>query len=264
MRNTNHWISKIVLLAVVAALATLQPAMAQLNLSDMPSPGGKGEVSDNGRGRVDAPNNLTYYLDRVTFDGDFPGLPIEDFEEAIIAPGAVGSFPNPLNSTTSNAFFSPGDILPGVEFSSPGGSPGAEIVILGAGFAGNPSINVAANTFTQSWVIDFPNMDVFVAGMDLTSYFAADTVDIDIYGPGGLIDSTTAGSTNAGAFWGVASDADPIVQIVITAPTGQAEGCDNIAFGAGAVPTMPVPAMILMILALAIVSLIAIHRIARS
>ena len=263
MRDYRNMTSKLILLAIVAVLASLQPAMAQLNLSDMPANPGKDEISNNGRGTVDGPSGLTYYLDRPTFDGDFPGLPIEDFEDGAIAPGGVQGFAMPLNSTSSNAVFSPGDILPGIEFAATGGDPGNELVALGAGFAGNPSITVAANTFVESWIINFPNNDVFATGMDLQSFFNADTVDIDIYGPGGLIDSTTASSSNAGTFWGVASSGDPIVQIVIDSQTDQAEGCDNIAFGAGAVPTMPVPAMILMILALAIVSLIAIHRFAR-
>jgi hypothetical protein len=176
---------------------------------------------------------LTYYSDRPTFDGDNPGLPIEDFEEGNVASGGVLGCPAPLDENSNNACFIPGDILPGVLFQDDiGPDPVQGLVILGAGFNGNPSVSILANTFVDSFDIFFTDPTVTAAGMELQSHFAADTINITIYAADGttVIDTTTAASTNAGSFWGVAAD-QPIGRIKIFSPANQAEGIDNIAFG---------------------------------
>jgi PKD repeat protein len=95
---------------------------------------------------------------------------------------------------------------------------------------GNPSKNVVANYFVESYNITFTTV-VHAAGMDLVSYASEGTVDITIYGPGGVVlGTTTAPATNAGTFWGVSSD-QPITRININSEGGQAEGVDNVAFG---------------------------------
>lgn len=55
-----------------------------------------------------APAALITYTSRATFNGDFPGLPLEDFEESRVAPSNFGTMPNPLDSSTNNAFFRQG------------------------------------------------------------------------------------------------------------------------------------------------------------
>jgi hypothetical protein len=190
---------------------------------------------------VTAPFAMTYYTDRPTFDTDNPGLPIEDFEEAVIAPGGVAGFGAPLNDLSSNAYFSPGDILSGITFQNgPIVNTIDGLVLLGAGFMGNPTKNVAANYFTDYFEIVFTGGNVHAVGMDLQAYMPAGIVDISIYGIGDvLLDSTTAAATNAGSFWGVYSD-DEITRMTINSQGGGAEGCDNIAFGSGGVAPPPV------------------------
>ncbi len=176
---------------------------------------------------------LTFYSSSAVFDAAFPGLPLEDFEEGNVGPGGVVGCPAPLDETNSDFCFSPGDILPGISFQDdPGPDTIDGIALIGAGFSGASSKNIVANTFVDAFVIDFTGPDdVFAAGMDLTSYFSNSTCAIDIYGPGGLLGSTTAPCTNAGSFWGVSSDLDPIVQLVIFSTSNQAEGVDNVRFG---------------------------------
>ena len=175
---------------------------------------------------------LKYYTDRAAFYADNPGLLCEDFEEATILDGTIAGFDGPLDETTDNTYFNPGDILPGIRFQdNPGPDPNG-LFLLGAGYMGNPSKNVGANTFLDSFDIIFPNDDVFAVGMDLVSYFDADVLTITIYGAGGaLLDTTTALATNDGTFWGVSSD-QVITRINLYSPTDQAEGVDNICFGA--------------------------------
>ncbi len=117
----------------------------------------------------------TYYTDRPTFDAQNPGLPIEDFEEASIGAGTVDSFFSPLDETTTNAYFIPGDILPGIQFTDgPVANNGGQgIAILGSGFMGNPSINIVANMFVQDFEILF-NPPVKSAGMNFDEISSRD------------------------------------------------------------------------------------------
>jgi hypothetical protein len=187
-----------------------------------------------------SPDALAYYATRAAFDADFPGLPLEDFEAGIVAPGAIVGCPAPLDENNNDACFLPGDILPGILFQDDPGPDPAGLALVGAGANGNPSKQVVANTFADSFDIFFTTTDTYAAGMDLASHFGADTVQITIYGPGGLIlGTTTASSTNAGDFWGVASD-QYLTRIKIYSPANQAEGVDNIAFGGLPVCSAPV------------------------
>ncbi len=186
---------------------------------------------------------LFFFSDRVSFDLANPGLPIEDFEEGIITSGDVVSFLAPLDKNTNNAAFSPGDILDGIMFQdNPGpNAPDLGLALLGDGFAGNPSKAVAVNYFVDS-------LDIFLSGatavgMDLLSFFGIDTFDIDIFGSGGLLGSTSIPISNEVVnFWGVFSDSDLITRININSQTGDAEIIDNVAFN-----TVPEPATMLLL-----------------
>jgi PKD repeat protein len=169
--------------------------------------------------------------DRATFLAQFPDLPLEDFEEGRVADRDAVGCPGPLDATSDNDCFDPAEIQPGVQFNSDGGG----IALVGPGFLGAPSKNIVADVLTDAFIIEFTGGNVTAAGMDLVAYFANDVCQIDVFGQTGLITSTTAPCTNAGAFWGV-SATEAITRIRIFAPTGQAEGVDNIAFGGGVVP----------------------------
>src|SRR5262249_57977614 len=75
---------------------------------------------------------LTIYADRASFNAANPGLPVETFESAHTGTQA---FTGPLSNTTSNASFQPGDILPGITFSTLGGP----LLVAGPGLGANPT-----------------------------------------------------------------------------------------------------------------------------
>jgi PKD repeat protein len=177
----------------------------------------------------------TYFADRATFVAQFPDLPLEDFEEGRVADGGVVACPGPLDATSDNRCFLPGEIQAGVRFNSALPAEGAEIALVGRGFVGATSKNIVAGEFVDVFIIDFTEGNVTAAGMDLVAYFVNDMCQIDIFGQSGLISSTSAPCTNAGTFWGVSSD-EIITRIRISSPAGQAEGVDNISFGGGVVP----------------------------
>jgi PKD repeat protein len=181
-----------------------------------------------------AASEPTFYTDRATFLAQFPDLLLEDFEKGHVPDNDVRACPGPLDSSSDNSCFAPGDLKPGVRYNSELPAGGAEIALVGRGFVGAPSKNIVAGEFPDAFIIDFTG-DVTAAGMDLVAYYVADVCQIDVFGQGGLIVSTTAPCTGQGAFWGV-STTEAITRIRIFSPTGQAEGVDNISFGGGIVP----------------------------
>ena len=173
--------------------------------------------------------------DRAAFLAHFPDLPVEDFEEGRVADRDAVGCPGPLDATSDNDCFHPGEITAGVRFNSELPAGGAEIALVGQGFGGAASKTIVAGDFADVFVIEFTGGNVTAVGMDLVAYFRDDVCQIDVFGQNGLISSVTAPCTNAGAFWGVSAN-EAITRIRIASPTGQAEGVDNIAFGGGVVP----------------------------
>ena len=177
------------------------------------------------------PEVQTYYTNRATFDADTgPLWFFEDWEEANVPPppGANGDAPFDINS--DNGWFQPGDIEPGIQIWDVPPTPNG-LLVIGPGF-GAPTKMVITNTFLDSMDIVFNNNDVWAVGMDIHTFIGTGTVDISIYGVGGvLLDTTTAPGDNSGIFWGVISD-ELITRINLEDPTGNCvEGGDNIAFG---------------------------------
>ena len=181
--------------------------------------------------------SVSYFTDRAAFLEQFPDLAQEGFEAGRVADGRVAVCPGPLDATSDNVCFHPGDIQPGVQFNSDPARMDA-LVLVGNGFFGAPSKNLVANVFTDAFLIDFPVGNVTAVGFDVVAYLSDDTCQIDVFGASGLLTSTTAPCTSGGTFWGVTTS-EAITRIRIFAPTGQSEGVDNIAFGRAAPEQLP-------------------------
>ncbi|MEJ5308968.1 MAG: carboxypeptidase regulatory-like domain-containing protein [Anaerolineae bacterium] len=181
---------------------------------------------------------VDFYYDRGAFNADYPGLPVEGYENGTMAAGTLDAIPHPLDEFSDNAYFDPGDILPGIQFWATNDHSGDELVVLGANFMGNPSKTAAANYFADSFHIVF-NPPVLAAGMDLQEFMGGYSCQVDVFDADGvLLGSDVATCDEAGVFWGVASDTNLIGEIVITSLAGGAQGADNIAFG-GTLPEIP-------------------------
>lgn len=174
-------------------------------------------------------DGLTLYGDRATFDEAFPGLPVEDFEEANVGERRIVPCPHPLNENSDNNCFSPGDILSGINIMASNDQFGFELAVVGKDYFLNPSKNVAVTVFPDAQILEFPNGGVLSVGMDLHVYFHEENLLIDIHGNSGLLGSTQATANSQGRFWGVSSD-EVITMITILSLTNQAEAVDNISF----------------------------------
>lgn len=230
--------------SLLAQVESLEKYTDYLNPDNAWSPivSEKGEsISDKAPSVILNTEALTFYTDRPTFDADFPGLPVEDFEGTNVPQNSVNACPGAFNSTTNNACFSPGAILDGISIDN---LQGGSNVVLTAGFLGVPSTIVGPNTFVDDLEISFPNNDVNAVGLDLYDPGnGPQTFNVEIFGISGSLGTTTTTSGVAtGVFWGVGST-DIITRIVFTSLTpGAADGelVDDIAFGQGAPPEISV------------------------
>src|SRR3989442_6521314 len=96
-----------------------------------------------------APAAPPFYTDRAAFVAQFHDLPLEDFEKGNVADGDILVCPGPVDATNNNRCFSPGAILPGVEFNSD-----HEIYLIGRGSLGNPSKNITVSFGGEALIID--------------------------------------------------------------------------------------------------------------
>jgi hypothetical protein len=141
--------------------------------------------------------SLTFYTDRATFDAAHPGLPLEDYSNTNIPPNSVLNCPGPFDSNTNNGCFSPGDILPGISVVN---TTGGDLVVLTPPFFGVNCVAVGPNTFIEDGELQF-NPPVFAVGLDLNSN-VPDTYNIEVFGPGGSLGTTTTPAQIPALFWG--------------------------------------------------------------
>ncbi|MCH9649034.1 MAG: proprotein convertase P-domain-containing protein [Deltaproteobacteria bacterium] len=174
---------------------------------------------------------LVFYSDRTLFDGDFPGLPTETFEAGNVGPGSSVVCPAPLDSTSNNACFAPGQILEGLSFQDlPGPDNLDGLILLGDGIFANSTKVLATNTLADALEISFPE-PVSAAGMDLINVPGPpDSLFIEIFDSAGqLLGTTSSPSSAAGVFWGVSSPS-PIARIMLTSANNEAEGIDDLSY----------------------------------
>ena len=162
---------------------------------------------------------LTYYDSRLAFDSSNPGLALEDFEEGT----PETNFDSPLDSTTNNAVFSPGEIVPGVSISTDG-SPGFDLRLQQL----DTTLVLAPPSMLRRLVIEFPGGAQAVA-MDVFQFNAAGDVILETFGNSGWLGTTRVETSLAGAFFGVESLGEPITRIRID-DTDILPGIDDVAF----------------------------------
>jgi len=184
---------------------------------------------------------LTYFTSRSDFLAQFHDLALEGFEAGTVPDADAVGCPGPLDASSNNHCFLPGEIQPGIRFNSDHASgqdeTGNELALLGTGFGPGTSKQLVALFDVDAFIIDFTT-NVTAAGMDLVSY-SDNTCRIDVFGPNAvLLGSTTAPCTKGGTFWGVSST-ESISRIRIFSPPDQFEGVDNVSFGTAAAPPPP-------------------------
>ncbi len=144
---------------------------------------------------------LTFYTNKALFTAAAPNLDTETFEKGRIGVDNFSFCDEPIDITTADACWSPGDIVYGLSI---GSSDANGTQILGTNYYGNPTIVIsAANTPTAATEVGF-TVGTLASGMDLFSDSGSHAVSISVYGSGDtLLGSTTATSSFSGSFFGV-------------------------------------------------------------
>ena len=204
---SQYPISKLYLILVAVLLFTAAPALAQVTFTD----------------------------NEAAFFAQNPNLAIQDFESGIAGPGSVVSCSQILNEDTNDACFSPGDILPGIEFAA----LSEVLAIVGQGFGNNPFIVLIPVSSADSMDITFPDNTVNAVGMELGCLLegrgaCSDNVLVRVYGAGDeLIGTRLVAVTDFfDSFLGIRS-VEPITRINLSNGNQLIffEGIDRIAFG---------------------------------
>jgi hypothetical protein len=183
---------------------------------------------------------LTIYEDdQAGFEALNFGLPVESFVEAVTI--ETSSFVGPLDSTTSNDVFSPGDILTGILFEHQDGSGGNWSVGTDNASGShilNPGNAVGAN-------IHFSGSPTAV-GLHLNMYTGRTfmlTVYIDDVAQTPIATSTTGSGVHLW-WWGVTTGTGAITRLdVVNLAAGQNSGIANVQFGGTESVAPSVPAV---------------------
>ncbi|MGB3363603.1 MAG: hypothetical protein WBB48_02370 [Thermodesulfobacteriota bacterium] len=146
----------------------------------------------------------------ATFDTNNPGLNVQDFQVVNAPTGSVISCgTSPINLTTNNTCFSPGEILAGIEFFA---DPGDLLVLGDSLSASNNPANVLVNsTFVDLLEIGFIGTTDAVGltlGCVATGFATcAETIVVSVFGEtDNLIGSTNVAVTDSvDAFIGIES-----------------------------------------------------------
>src|SRR5574340_459465 len=185
---------------------------------------------------------LTFYSNWSDFNSANPGLFVEGFENAH---GGTAAFTGPLDSSTNNGVFLPGDILPGITLSDNPGPDGGGMFLAAPGQSANPTNAVGQNTPSSDALDMAFSISMSAAAFDIfqncgvgAQSGATQPYPVSIFGSSGLLGalSVSVPSGSAG-FFGVSSDSDLITRISVN-NSSAFDVIDNVAFGSagGSVP----------------------------
>lgn len=174
---------------------------------------------------------VTFTNDEVAFNASNPGLAVQDFESGNVAPSGVTGCSQIINENTNDLCFSPGDILPGIQFE---GSKDI-LDIAGPAFTKNPFIVLITDALDDSVIITFPGNRVNAVGVDIGCVepvlgSCSDDVLVQVFGEGdALIGSTTVAVTNlSDTFLGIKSN-ELITGIILNADPVSFEDIDRVS-----------------------------------
>jgi hypothetical protein len=187
---------------------------------------------------------VTFTNNEAQFVANNPGLPEQDFEDGNVGPGVVAACDPVIDENTDDDCFSPGDILPGIEFLSQ--PPGEDMALVGSNFNDNPFNVLLPNSHEIAYDIAFPNNNVNAVGVDLGCLvegqggMCSANVMVQVFGAGDvLLGSTTEAVTSMfDTFLGIRST-ELITRINIETEEGAVfGGIDRIRFGIGQEPAV--------------------------
>jgi hypothetical protein len=180
---------------------------------------------------------LTFYANRPAFNAASLTQVTEDFSEAVLPPAGAAAMSNPLDSTTNNTIFIPGDIVVGLRIATPDVSGSSALAVFGPGFGGiAPSTAVYGNFGGTSLNMTFYAGGATSVGFDLLTYSVNGSRTVTFFDAGdNLLGSITVSGLTTGTFVGVTSPT-PIARVNTGKEVGRNTGVDNVSFGERSYP----------------------------
>jgi hypothetical protein len=168
------------------------------------------------------------YTDRASYDAEAAAANLEDWAGG---PGGVAACDGPF-SAAGNSCYAPGEILAGISVVSSNMAQADPVVYVENGNFGLANDAVGSNFFVDYTIVNFPDNNVNNFGMDIYGLIGGSTMDVRIFGTGGLITTETitdAGGT--GVFFGYIAS-ETIVSVEIEDLSGlTAELVAQVSFG---------------------------------
>ncbi|MGH7850351.1 MAG: hypothetical protein ACREOP_08645 [Thermodesulfobacteriota bacterium] len=182
---------------------------------------------------------VSFTFDEAEFLALNPGLQFQDFLGKVLTMPEVCS--NPATSNSNDGCFSPGQILPGIEFAEdPGGGANALVLFNANFFAnGNPPNVLAANLGGDSLDVIFTAPNINAVGLNAGCVDEGDqcllgaTLRVSVFGANGLLGSTVIPVTSAfDSFVGI-NTTEPITEVTVQDedPDFILQGILNVWFG---------------------------------
>ncbi len=174
--------------------------------------------------------DLTFWNDEGELLTLFPSLVFEGFDNTLVGMGEMMGCLGMISSTTDDECFEPGTIVEGIEI---GALPDSALyVVIGEQAFGNFTPWIGPNTFEDALVARF-DPPVAAFGCMFQMAIVACDINMEIYGPSGLIGTDTI-FASMNTFWGVSNSADEMItEIIFTTALGEPKLVDYIWFGDG-------------------------------
>lgn len=191
-------------------------------------------------GVLPAGAQVSFFSNEALFNSSNPGLTFQDFSDGNVGPGGDALCNLPVDENSNDGCFDPGDILPGIAFSS---SPLNGLVLVGPDFPPDFNVLLTADQ-PDTFEIFFSDGTVLAAGVNLGCISMGpcnSSVIVRVFGPGDdLIGSTTVnGVTDSfDTFIGMRSTVQ-ITRINLSSPIQVFEGVGSVSFGAPVAPVIP-------------------------
>ena len=171
--------------------------------------------------------NVYFYTDQTLFESLYPDLTAEDYSKTNVSPNSSDTGMGPFDSFTNNECFFPDSIVEGISLDN---LQGHENVVLVPPFMGVTSVAVGPNSFEDDARYSF-TIPVNVFGIEIVMPMETGLINIEVFGIGGSLGTSSSHGSLAGEFWGVYSDYD-ITRIEFTESLDNGELFSNAQFGA--------------------------------
>ncbi|MGH7851640.1 MAG: hypothetical protein ACREOP_15210 [Thermodesulfobacteriota bacterium] len=191
---------------------------------------------------------VDFSTDETQFLAGNPNLQFQDFVGTVNPPPQLCD--NPATSNSNDGCFSPGQILPGIEFLvDPGLSPNALVLFEGDFFGNNNPPNVLASNVGgvgDDFDLIFTEPNINAVGINAgclsesSTCIIGDTVRVSVFGESGLLGTIEIPVNSAfDSFLGI-NTVEPITEIsILDGDVDTMQGILNVWFGTRAAPQIP-------------------------